>query len=149
VDAQEWCEPTEVRDLQEIDIGLYPLPDEEWVLGKSGLKALQYMALGIPTVATRIGANSRIIEDGENGFLVSDQEEWKDRLLVLAADPDLRRRVGDAASRTVAERFSVRANRDVYLGVLDAVFGWRESARDGDRDRDQAADRAPDRAPDR
>ena len=128
VDAQEWCEATEVRDLQEIDIGLYPLPDEEWVLGKSGLKALQYMALGIPTVATRIGANSRIIEDGENGFLVSDQEEWKDRLLVLAADPDLRRRVGDAASRTVAERFSVRANRDVYLGVLNGVFGERESS---------------------
>ena len=122
VDAQEWHEPTEVRDLQEIDIGLYPLPDEEWVLGKSGLKALQYMALGIPTVATRIGANSRIIQDGENGFLVSDQKEWKDRLVALASDPDLRKRIGDRANRTVSERFSVHANRDSYVGVLDGVF---------------------------
>ena len=62
--AQEWRERTEVQDLQAIDIGLYPLPDQEWVLGKSGLKALQYMALGIPTVATGIGANSRIIDHG-------------------------------------------------------------------------------------
>ena len=98
------------------------MPDEEWVLGKSGLKALQYMALGIPTVATRIGANSRIIQDGENGFLVSDQDEWKERLLSLASDPELRRRVGGEASRTVAERFSVRVNRETYLGVLNTVF---------------------------
>ena len=132
VDAQEWHEPTEVTDLQEIDIGLYPLPDEEWVLGKSGLKALQYMALGIPTVATRIGVNSRIIRDGENGFLVSDAQEWKDRLLALATDPELRRRIGDQGSRTVSERFSVRANQDEYLAVLDAVFGEPRTPRQGD-----------------
>ena len=136
VDAQEWSEPTEVEDLQEIDIGLYPLPDEEWVLGKSGLKALQYMALGIPTVATRVGANNRIIQDGENGFLVSDREEWQRRILELASDADLRRRIGDRAKRTVSERFSVSANREAYLEVLDAVFGERESPGDaapGDR----------------
>ena len=132
VDAREWSEPTEVEDLQEIDIGLYPLPDEEWVLGKSGLKALQYMALGIPTVATRVGANSRIIQDGENGFLVSDEEEWKNRILELASDPDLRSRIGHRAQRTVSERFSVRANRAAYLGVLDAVFGERESGEEVD-----------------
>ena len=127
VDAQEWSEPTEVEDLQEIDIGLYPLPDEEWVLGKSGLKALQYMALGIPTVATRVGANNRIIQDGENGYLVSDRQEWQRRILELASDADLRRRIGDRARGTVSERFSVRANREAYLQVLDAVFGERES----------------------
>ena len=123
VDAQEWCESTEIRDLQEIDIGLYPLPDEEWVLGKSGLKALQYMALGIPTVATKIGANGRIIEDGANGFLVSTPDEWKARLLELAADPELRRRIGDSATCTVSDRFSVQANRSKYQDVLRAVFG--------------------------
>ena len=123
VDAQAWREPTEVGDLQEIDIGLYPLPDEKWVLGKSGLKALQYMALGIPTVATDIGANSRIIRDGESGFLVDGPNAWKASIRDLAADPDLRRRVGDAARRTVVERFSVRANRRTYLKVLDSTFG--------------------------
>ena len=54
-EAIHWVEKTEVKDLQRIDIGIYPLPNEEWVLGKSGLKALQYMALGIPTVATNYG----------------------------------------------------------------------------------------------
>jgi len=123
VDAQDWVEETEVRDLREIDIGLYPLPDEEWVLGKSGLKALQYMALGIPTVATEIGTNPRIIRDGENGFLVSTEDEWVERLRRLAADPELRERIGRAGRRTVEERFSVKANRETYLGVLDGVFG--------------------------
>ena len=122
VSAQEWRERTEVQDLQAIDIGLYPLPDEEWVLGKSGLKALQYMALGIPTVATGIGANSRIIQDGEDGFLVSDPGEWKSCLLKLVSDPDLRKRIGYNATRTVSGRFSVRATKDTYLGLLDTVF---------------------------
>ena len=81
------------------------------------------MALGIPTVATGIGANSRIIEDGENGFLVWDQEEWKNHLRELASTPDLRRQIGERAARTVSERFSVHANRDTYLGVLDGVYG--------------------------
>ena len=125
VDAQAWRESTEIADLQEIDVGLYPLPDEEWVLGKSGLKALQYMALGIPTVATDIGANSRVIRDGENGFLVDSASGWKASIRNLAANPDLRRRVGGAARRTVVERFSVAANQATYLDLLDRVFGGR------------------------
>ena len=103
------------------------------------------MALGIPTVATRVGANSRIIQDGKNGFLVSDQEEWKTRLLTLASDPDLRKRIGDHATRTVSERFSVHANRDVYLEVLNGVFSQPESSRNrapGDR---ASKDRVPHR----
>jgi glycosyltransferase involved in cell wall biosynthesis len=122
VSATAWNEPTEVEDLREIDIGLYPLTDEDWVLGKSGLKALQYMALGIPTVATRIGANTRIIRDGENGFLVNDPHEWKEAIRRLAADPGLRKRVGVEGTQTVIERFSVRANQQTYLAVLDGVF---------------------------
>ncbi|NUM88466.1 MAG: glycosyltransferase family 4 protein, partial [Bdellovibrionales bacterium] len=122
VDAQAWHEPTEVRDLQEIDIGLYPLPDEEWVLGKSGLKALQYMALGIPTVATAIGANDRVIEDGVSGFLVRTEEEWIDRLERLIADPDLRRRIGTAARERVEKFYSVKACAPAYLRVFREVF---------------------------
>ena len=123
VDPQSWSEPTEVQDLQEIDIGLYPLPDEEWVLGKSGLKALQYMALGIPPIATDIGANRRIIRDGENGVLVSDPSAWKDAILRLAQSPELRRTLGLEARRTVVERFSVRANAPAYLQVLSEALG--------------------------
>lgn len=117
--AADWRAATEVRDLSEIDIGVYPLPHEEWVLGKSGLKALQYMALEIPTVAEAIGTNREIIDHGRNGFLVEGREAWSDALRRLVRDPDLRRRVGREGRRTVEERYSVSANREAYLRVLE------------------------------
>jgi glycosyltransferase involved in cell wall biosynthesis len=118
VAAQPWRLRSEVADLSEIDVGLYPLPDEEWVLGKSGLKALQYMALGIPTVAQRIGANLGIIEHGVNGLLAGSPAEWVECLLALIRDPELRRRLGEAGRQTVVERYSVRATEPKYLAIL-------------------------------
>ena len=123
VTAIPWVEQTEVTDLQKIDIGLYPLPDEEWVLGKSGLKALQYMALGIPTVATAIGANFRVIEDGISGFLVKTEDQWKEQLKLLINNPDLRKRIGQKARERVETFYSVRANKDTYLKIMDQIVG--------------------------
>jgi len=127
VTAIAWNPATEVRDLQRIDIGLYPLPDAEWVYGKSGLKALQYMALGIPTVATAIGANFRIIEDGVSGFLVRTAEEWQEKIRLLAANPGLRQRIGVKGRERVEHDYSVRANRDTYLAIYDRVYRRRET----------------------
>jgi glycosyltransferase involved in cell wall biosynthesis len=94
----EWSEEKEISTLQKIDIGLYPLPmDEEWVKGKSGLKALQYMALGIPTIASNCGCNDRVIHNGISGFLVSTQEEWIEKIILLAKDAALRKSMGKAA----------------------------------------------------
>ncbi len=124
VEAIEWSEASEVGFLQQFDIGLYPLPlDEEWVYGKSGLKALQYMALGLPTVATAIGTNFRIIESGTNGMLVTTDDEWLQALTLLAGNPDERRRIGANARRTVVEEYSIEANKDRYLDILDALTG--------------------------
>jgi glycosyltransferase involved in cell wall biosynthesis len=128
VDALPWRLETEVADLSAIDIGVYPLPDEEWVYGKSGLKALQYMALEIPTVAQRIGTNLEIIEHGVNGFLASTPEEWVECIRALIHDPDLRRRMGQAARQTVLERYSVKATAPVYLEILDRVSGTTRTA---------------------
>lgn len=122
VECQAWNESTEVADLAEIDVGIYPLPDEQWVLGKSGLKALQYMALGIPTVATAIGANFRVIEHARSGFLVREQAEWVASLARLLDDPELRRSIGTAARERVVEYYSVEANQARYGRVLDGVF---------------------------
>lgn len=124
-EALPWSRQTEVSDLQRIDIGLYPLPDELWVQGKSGLKALQYMALGIPTVASAIGANFRIIEDGKSGFLARNPDEWRDSILALAREPDLRRRIGLNARERVVRFYSVAANRAIYLDVLNSAYGTR------------------------
>lgn len=123
VTALPWSEASEVENLQRIDVGLYPLPDDEWVLGKSGLKAIQYMALGIPTVATAVGANFRVIEDGVSGLLVRTDAEWAAALRRLMADPALRERIGRSARARVERLFSVRGNAPTYLAVLDSVVG--------------------------
>jgi glycosyltransferase involved in cell wall biosynthesis len=123
VDARAWSLVRETADLAEMDIGVYPLPDEEWVLGKSGLKALQYMGMGVPTVASRIGSACEFIDDGENGFLAGTTEEWVDKLAQLIVDPDLRARMGRRGRTTVEERFSLRVTAPVYLGVIASVLG--------------------------
>lgn len=121
VEALPWKEEYEVEMISRFDIGVYPLPDEEWVLGKSGLKALQYMAAGIPTVATAIGTIFRIIENGENGFLVRTEEEWKEALIKLIEDQHLREAIGKKAVMTVENGFSINANKERYLSILDSL----------------------------
>ena len=121
-ESRAWNRATEVKDLQRIDIGVYPLPEEEWVYGKSGLKAIQYMALGIPTVATAIGTNFRVIEDGVSGFLVRSEQEWEARLGELICDPALRARLGRNARNRVEKLYSVRVNEPVYREIFETVF---------------------------
>lgn len=127
VEALPWRLESEVEDLLGIDIGLYPLPHEEWVLGKSGLKALQYMGLGIPTVLAPIGANLEIVEHGKNGFFADSEAEWLDALIHLIQDSVLRERIGKAGRATVEQRYSVAVNwplyREAVLGTLDPKRG--------------------------
>ena len=127
IEALDWKEETEIGNLQRIDIGLYPLPDEEWVLGKSGLKAIQYMALGIPTVATAIGANFRIIENGVSGFLVNSEKEWIRALSNLIENAELRKQMGMAARKRVTELYSIKANTKKYMDVIESVMTGRSS----------------------
>jgi len=122
VEARDWTPAGELSLLARMDIGLYPLPmHDEWVLGKSGGKALQYMATGVPVLATAVGANFSIVQDGETGYLLQTKQEWKDRLLYLLRHPEERQRLGAAGRRRVEERYSVTANLGVYLDVLQAV----------------------------
>jgi glycosyltransferase involved in cell wall biosynthesis len=121
VEALPWKEEYEVEVINRFDIGVYPLPDEQWVLGKSGLKALQYMALGIPTIATAIGANFRVIENGESGFLVTEEKEWLQTLEKLMTDPLLRERIGKNSRNRVIQSFSIEATKTIYLGIIDQL----------------------------
>jgi glycosyltransferase involved in cell wall biosynthesis len=126
VEAHPWTEAKEIETLQRMDIGLYPLPlDEQWVYGKSGLKALQYMALGLPVVATAIGANFRVVEDGKTGFLVTTPEEWLKKLKLLITNPELRRSLGTKSRDRVEQFYSIRANAPVYLKILDSVLNHK------------------------
>ena len=123
LEALPWRENSEVDDLRRIDIGLYPLPDEPWVYGKSGLKALQYMALGIPTIASAVGMNFKVIEDGVSGFLVKNDREWITTITRLIDDPALRERVGKASRSRVLETYSVKVNQPTYLSIFKEVYG--------------------------
>jgi L-malate glycosyltransferase len=121
VEAIPWKECYEVEVIRRFDIGVYPLPEEEWVLGKSGLKALQYMAAGIPTVATAIGTIFRIIKHKDNGFLVHSELEWKQFLMQLLSDVHLRYEIGKKAICTVEKKFSVDVTKHAYLSILNEL----------------------------
>ncbi len=121
IEAIPWKEAYEMEKLQQFDIGVYPLPDEEWVYGKSGLKAIQYMASGVPTVATAIGANYRVIQDGESGYLVKTNEEWIKALSLLIEDAGKRRTIGLNGRKRVEELFSIEANKSKYLQILNST----------------------------
>ena len=119
----QWTRDKEVEDLQGIDIGVYPLVSDDWVLGKSGLKAIQYMAFGLPTVATNVGTTPRIIRHMENGCLVKTDDEWVETLASLIENPELRRRLGTAARTTVLQNYSIHAIKENYLNILNKLTG--------------------------
>lgn len=122
MDVVTWTKEREVEDLQAFDIGVYPLPVDDWVSGKSGLKAIQYMAFGIPPVATNVGTTPLLIRDGENGLLVRTEDQWVDALERLIRDPTLRARLGAAARADAVERYSVAAIAADYRRVLDTTM---------------------------
>lgn len=113
-----WSERTEVEELNSFDIGIMPLPDDEWSKGKCGLKGLSYMACEVPAVMSNAGVNGQIIKNGRNGFLAGNHDEWFDNLCALIENGELRQKVGKAGRQTVLEHYSVDANKNKYLEVF-------------------------------
>lgn len=128
IESKGWSAVTEINDIRSFDIGVMPLPDDAWAKGKCGLKALQYMALGVPTIASPVGVNTDIIEDGVNGFLASTPSEWVEKLSRLIADKELRRVFAHNARMTVERRFSGRSQAPRILQVLRDAAGRRQPA---------------------
>lgn len=114
----EWSEQSEIEDLSNIDIGLYPLPSTGFVSGKSGLKAIQYQAMGIPFVASDVGNTPRIMQDGITGFLVHSQKEWREALELLYLDGELRMKMGAAGKQLARQKFSREVVKLQYRSVL-------------------------------
>lgn len=113
-----WKYEEEICDLASFDIGIMPLEDNKVTRGKCALKLLQYMALGLASVASPVGVNTEIIQDGENGFLAETQEEWTEKLGMLIADRALRQRLGKAGRNTVETLYSL----DKMIPRLKAIF---------------------------
>ena len=113
-----WSVATEVSDLARFHIGIMPLPNDEWAKGKCGFKALQYMALQIPTVASPVGVNTQIIHHGEDGFLCSTASEWENCISILIEDKTLRDTIGLAGRKNVIAHYSISSNSSNFLSLF-------------------------------
>ncbi|MGZ3871331.1 MAG: glycosyltransferase family 4 protein [Mucilaginibacter sp.] len=113
-----WNSATEIKDLIGIDIGIMPLKYDLWAEGKCGFKLIQYLALGIPSVADAVGANKEIIEHDFNGYLCSGPDEWYRYLKKLIEQPGLREALGKNGRAKIVESYSIASNTDVFLSLF-------------------------------
>ena len=114
-----WNKETEIEDLLKIDVGVYPLFKEEWIMGKSGLKALQYMALGIPPVASKYGNIINIIDHMSDGILIETQNDWIKYLQKLIHDIELRKKLGENSRKKIINNYTTEIIKDSYLKIFD------------------------------
>jgi glycosyltransferase involved in cell wall biosynthesis len=115
-----WQKNSEIADLLRFHIGLMPLTEDSWALGKCGFKALQYMALGIVAVASPVGVNKQIITHEQNGYLCQHDSEWREALQKLLQQQDLRTRLGQAGRQTVVDRYSVESNQYNFVRLVSS-----------------------------
>jgi glycosyltransferase involved in cell wall biosynthesis len=114
-----WSEETEVASIHQMDIGMMPLPDDSWERGKCAYKLIQYMACGLPVVASPVGMNPEVVQHGENGFLAASEAEWVEYLGRLISDASLRKAMGERGRRLVMERYTLERNFEM---MEDAVW---------------------------
>ncbi len=131
VESLEWNLEREVQDFQGFDIGLYPIDPalyaQKWAAGKSGFKAIQYMAVGIPYVATPVGAIAEMGEDRVTHFQAATSDEWHEALKILVSDPQLREKMGTAGRRHVVQHYSLSVQADKLAEALYEAAGDREA----------------------
>ena len=120
-EAVAWSEAEEASLVASFDIGIMPLQDSPWERGKCGYKLIQYMACGLPVVASPVGVNTRIVQHGENGFLAGSQDEWRLAIGRLLADADMRNRMGRSGRRQVEEAYSLQAQAPRLVAMLESL----------------------------
>jgi glycosyltransferase involved in cell wall biosynthesis len=108
IETVPWTEATEVDSIASCAVGVMPLEDSPWERGKCGYKLIQYMACGLPVVASAVGANVEIVQNEQNGFLVRSADEWVSALGTLLASPELRRRMGQAGRARVENQYCLQ-----------------------------------------
>lgn len=114
----QWRPESEVADLQQLDIGLMPLEDNPFEKGKCGLKAIQYMAIGIPALVSPVGVNIEIVTDGIEGYHCRTKNEWKNNIKKLIFDEDLRNSMGKNARNKVENLYSI----EVAINHFKKIF---------------------------
>jgi glycosyltransferase involved in cell wall biosynthesis len=122
IQGLKWTHESEVSTIFNFDIGVMPLPDNQWTQGKCAMKGLQYMALKVPTIMSPVGVNKKIIQYGVNGFLASTDDEWMICLEQLINDIALRNKIGEAGYQTVLHEYSVKANEKNYVTAIQLAL---------------------------
>ncbi|MDJ1484361.1 glycosyltransferase [Cytophagaceae bacterium YF14B1] len=113
-----WTKATEANDLLRMNVGVMPLRDDQWSRGKCGFKALQYMSLGIPALASPVGVNADIIQHGTNGFLCSEPHEWIECIKLLIHDVELRTTMGKSSRDRIEKQYSVAGNKENFIRLF-------------------------------
>ena len=114
----EWKLDTELHELAKFDIGIMPLTDDEWSRGKGSYKLLQYLALGIPAVASPVGINTTLLKDGETGFLARTKNDWEEKLSVLVENALLREQMGKKARDIAVRNYSLDAASVKFISAI-------------------------------
>lgn len=113
-----WNPGSEIEDLLQIDIGIMPLTPDAWSEGKCGFKLIQYLALGIPAIASPVGVNTKIIDEGNNGFIAATPPEWEQALLQLLEDAAMRQRMGAAGREKIVSSYSVKSLKTDFVRLF-------------------------------
>ncbi|MBN1561021.1 glycosyltransferase [candidate division KSB1 bacterium] len=125
VSCKKWQKESEVEDLLSFDIGIMPLPDNKWTRGKAGYKLIQYMAVGVPAIASAVGVNVEIIQDGVSGFLASTDQEWLSKLELLLTDSSLRQRFAKQGRYIVEQCYSTEGNLNTWVKAVSQFDGHK------------------------
>lgn len=118
-----WSPEREIRLVQQMDVGLMPLPDTEWARGKCALKMLMYLAVGMPAIVSPVGIGKQLLEQHDAGLTAGSSQEWQDALQLLFGDRELAKRFGAAGRKLVVERFSVSVNAPKLAAVISELAG--------------------------
>lgn len=118
----KWTQETEVNEIHKFDIGIMPLPDTPWERGKCGFKLIQYMACGIPVIASPVGVNSEIVEHGINGYLAKKPEDWIHYFNILKNNSELRQKMGLAGRELVEKKFTYQATAPKLIEVFERLL---------------------------
>jgi glycosyltransferase involved in cell wall biosynthesis len=117
----DWSEEEEVALIQGMDIGIMPLPEEAWARGKCGYKLIQYMACGIPVVASPVGVNSDIVDDGINGYLARSEHDWESAIERLVGNAEIRAAFGARGRAKIVSEYSLQAHGPRLARMLEEI----------------------------